>query len=107
MQDSPIIIQTTLPVDFDEKELAHKLLSDQLAACIHRIANIQSTYTWENTIVSEDEHILHIKTKQSLFNTVSNVILKHHPYDVPEIIAIPIQSMATKYNDWFYRQLKI
>ena len=107
MQDSPIIIQTTLPVDFDETKLVHNLLSDQLAACIHRTARIQSTYTWKGAIESDDEQILHIKTKQSLFNTVSNVISKYHPYDVPEIIAIPIQSMATKYNDWFYRQLKV
>ena len=107
MSQSPIIIQTTLPSEFNHEALRKDLILKQISACIHAYPSIQSTYMWDGNIETSSEQLLQIKTVVSLENQVINTIQEHHPYDVPEIITIPIQSMATDYSNWFYHQLKI
>ncbi len=83
----------------EAKKLAEKLLSEKLAACV-QITNITSIYEWKNKINCDDEQLLLIKTKDSLYKKVEQFISENHSYEVPEIIKIPVKNGLTSYLNW-------
>jgi periplasmic divalent cation tolerance protein len=93
------IIKTTFPSKKEAKNFATKLLGNSLAACIH-IKKINSYYTWQGKIENQKEYLLEIKTKTSLYKEIEKFILQNHPYEVPEIILIPIKKGFAKYLEW-------
>ena len=96
--DNSIII-ATYPDKEAAKKVAGLLVEERLAACV-QIFPIESIYSWEGKIFDENEIMLFIKTKTSLFNKVSAFIRKNHSYDVPEIIQIPITDGLPEYLRW-------
>ena len=100
-----IIIQTTVPTQYNYHPLCDHLILQKLAACIHIQPSIKSIYCWEDNLESSNEIIIQIKTAATNFDTISTLIKEKHPYDVPEIISIPILSMEDHYKDWFIDQM--
>lgn len=94
-----IILCNTNSIDSAET-IATFLVKEKLAACVNIVPKIKSIYTWQNKIEREDEVLMLIKTKQSLFAKVKEKIILLHPYDVPEIISINIQDGAKDYLNW-------
>mgnify|MGYP002855560732 CR=1 FL=1 len=105
MTAKPIIVQTTIPLDFDYPSFCSLLIKNKLAACIHISPISESFYCWDNAIESSTEHIIHIKTSTHLFDQVAHKIQSIHPYDTPEIITLEILDMSPDYRDWFNSQL--
>ena len=93
------IIIATYPDKEAAKNVAKLLVEERLAACV-QIFPIESIYSWEGKIFDENEIMLFIKTKTSMFNKVSAFIRKNHSYDVPEIIQIPITDGLPEYLRW-------
>jgi periplasmic divalent cation tolerance protein len=93
------IIITTTPSKKDAKKLAKLLLSKKLCACI-QIEKIYSLYRWNETIEKDKEFRLFIKTKDSLFEEIKSIIKENHPYDIPQIIEVPITNGNKEYFDW-------
>lgn len=94
-----IILCNTNSMDSAET-IANFLVKEKLAACVNIVPKIKSIYTWQNKIEKEEEVLIFIKTKQSLFNQVKEKIRLLHPYEVPEIISINIQEGTTDYLNW-------
>ncbi len=94
-----IILCNTNSMDSAET-IANFLVKEKLAACVNIVPKIKSIYTWQNKIEKEEEVLILIKTKQSLFNQVKEKIRLLHPYEVPEIISINIQEGTTDYLNW-------
>jgi periplasmic divalent cation tolerance protein len=93
------IIQTTTSSEENAKELAGLIIRKKLAKCAH-ITPIQSIYEWKNEIQSEAEWVIQLKSKSTDFEEVEKVLTAQHPYDVPEIITIPITNGSEAYLKW-------
>tara|TARA_Y100001935_G_scaffold254633_1_gene264310 strand:+ start:1748 stop:2062 length:315 start_codon:yes stop_codon:yes gene_type:complete len=94
------IIQISFPVDFQLQPIASQLIKEKLAICIHEFSTVTSFYEWNNTLESSKEKLVHIKAKKHHFKTIESIIMKAHPYDVPEIIAIPMGAISQPYLEW-------
>lgn len=77
-----------------------KVLSLKLVACVNVINNISSTYFWQGKRCRDKESLLIMKTKLSLFKKIVKEIKKVHPYNVAEIICLPILDGNKEYFDW-------
>jgi len=82
------------------RKIAQSLIELKLAACVNIIANIESIYCWQGQLEQEREVQLQIKSSSSLYQALENEILQLHPYDVVEVIALPIISGNKAYLDW-------
>jgi periplasmic divalent cation tolerance protein len=76
------------------------LVEEQLAACVNIVPGITSIYAWEGKIESAQEHLLIIKTSKLNYQVIESFIKKHHPYQLPEIIAIPVERGLPEYLNW-------
>lgn len=95
-----ILMLTTLPPDdAPAQQLARQLVERRLAACVNRL-RIDSTYRWQDKIEDEPEMLLLIKTTRARQAEVRQAVLEAHPYDVPEIIAVPIADGSNAYLQW-------
>lgn len=97
---SYIIILVTTPTKKWANKIAQLLIEKKLVACVNIIPEITSFYTWQNKLCQDKESLLIIKTKKALFTEIENTIKKAHPYQVPEIISLPITKGSQTYLNW-------
>jgi periplasmic divalent cation tolerance protein len=97
---SSILVLTTLPDQAQAEALARELLTARLAACIQIGATVQSLYHWRGQIETASEIPLAIKTRAGLYPRVEETIRRRHPYELPEIVAVPISCGLPAYLDW-------
>ena len=96
-----IVVLITVPSKDIAEKIASALLEQNLAACVNIAAPIHSLYTWENKICGDEEMLLIIKSRAELFeNRLVPAVQAAHPYEVPEIIALPILMGSKSYLDW-------
>lgn len=93
------MVITTYPNEEDAQKAAQAMVQNHLAACVQLI-EINSFYEWDHRINNDREQLLLIKTKMSRYNEIEQFIMQHHPYEVPEIIATPIQTGSHDYLKW-------
>ncbi|HKE41263.1 MAG TPA: divalent-cation tolerance protein CutA [Casimicrobiaceae bacterium] len=97
---SPLLVLTTLPERAQAEALARELLAARLAACIHIGATVRSLYHWKGEIETADETPVAIKTRAGLYSRLETAIRSRHPYELPEIVAVPITHGLPEYLDW-------
>ncbi len=100
MQSTYQIILCTCPDKESAENIARQLINDKIAACINILPGITSIYTWQGNIETDQEHLLLIKTRKDRFQTVEKSIQTCHPYEIPEIIAIPVENGLAEYLQW-------
>lgn len=100
MSTEHLLIYCTCPDSETGQQLASQLVEQQLAACVNLLPSLSSTYRWENTVTTEQECLLLIKTTTARLSAVSDYLSQAHPYDVPEIIATPIVGGEPDYLNW-------
>ena len=93
------IVLTTVATPDDARRLADGLLDQRLAACVQTLA-IQSAYRWKGAIQREPEQLLLIKTRAALYPAVEAHLRAHHPYELPEIVRLPIAAGSPDYLRW-------
>lgn len=106
MDNEYLVVLVTAPGEDKASEMAHSLLEDGLCACINITPKIRSVYKWQGNIVDEEESLLIIKTKKELFEDLKERIINIHPFDVPEVIALPIAEGSKRYLDWIEDSVK-
>ncbi|MDD5330987.1 MAG: divalent-cation tolerance protein CutA [Sulfuricella sp.] len=95
-----MLVITNLPDRDAARELAGKLVEQRLAACVNILAPCESVYRWQGNIEKAQEVPLLIKTLRAHYDKVEKTIRQCHPYELPEIIAIPIAAGLPAYLDW-------
>lgn len=93
------VVLTTYSNEDIGKKIITSLLESKLAACI-QVQSIESFYHWKGEINCDNEKLLLIKTKKSLYDNLEKTILIHHDYETPEIILLPIEAGFSGYLDW-------
>jgi periplasmic divalent cation tolerance protein len=88
------------------QHIAMALVDESLAACVSRVAAVHSTYRWEGSVTTDHEELLLIKTTAERFDAMKARLLGLHPYDLPELIAVPIEHAHTNYLDWVRQAVK-
>ncbi len=99
------IVLITTPTYEEADNLAQRLLKQKLAACINLLP-VTSQYWWKNKIENAEETLMIVKTQPRLIKQIVTLVQKHHTYEVPEIIALPITQGNPKYLAWITENLK-
>ena len=84
----------------EAENIASAMVEKRLAACAQLLGPIRSTYWWEEKIETSDEWLCIMKSRKDLFEKLEKGIREMHPYDVPEIVALPIVSGSRDYLEW-------
>lgn len=100
-----LVVYITAPPGEEAQRLAGALVQEKLAACVSRIAGVESTYTWEGRVERDTEDLLIVKTRADLFDRLKERVQALHGYDVPEIIAVPIVQGSESYLEWMSASL--
>lgn len=101
MRDAPYcVVFITAPDAKGAEKLGKLLLERKLAACVNRVPSVASQYWWKGKIEKAEEHLLVLKTRTALLPVITQCVKENHPYDVPEVIALPILGGNSAYLEW-------
>ncbi|MBN1595542.1 divalent-cation tolerance protein CutA [candidate division FCPU426 bacterium] len=100
------VMYITVPNAESGETLAQALVEEKMAACVNRIPGLVSTYRWQGKIEKDQEELLVIKTRRELVDTIIMRVKSLHPYQVPEIIALPIIAGLKEYLLWVQQETK-
>jgi periplasmic divalent cation tolerance protein len=95
-----LLVITTLPNADAAAELAKNVVGERLAACANLIPALRSIYKWQGKVQDENEVLVLFKTRQEHYENLKSRILELHPYEVPEVLAIPVEQGYAAYLDW-------
>lgn len=101
-----IIVLSTCPGSITAKKIAQDLVENKLAACVNAIPGVQSYFSWVGKVDSAEEHLLIIKTTHEHYAALEKRIQTLHPYELPEIIAVPISTGSSDYLKWIQDSTK-
>jgi periplasmic divalent cation tolerance protein len=103
--DDAILVLCTAPATGDAAvKLARGIVEGGLAACVNIVPGLRSFYTWKGAVNDDAEVQLLIKTRRGRYPDLEKHIRENHPYEVPEVIAIPIERGSEAYLSWLREQ---
>ncbi len=95
-----LLVLTNLPDRESAETLARSLVETQLAACVNILPSCRSVYRWEGSVEWADEVPLLIKTTEARYPALEAAIREQHPYEIPEIVAVPVVNGLPEYLAW-------
>lgn len=101
-----IQVFTTVENKRDAEKIARVLVEKRLAACVQIVGPVASTYRWKGKIETAEEWLCIIKSRQTLYADLEKAIKEVHPYETPEIIALPVVAGSKDYLEWLSSELK-
>jgi periplasmic divalent cation tolerance protein len=104
---SVVIVLTTLPADADALAFGRTLVDERLAACVSVLEGLRSVYRWNDAIEESREQQLLIKTDASAVAAIERRITALHPYDVPEVLVLPVGGGGEAYLNWVRQSIAL
>ena len=95
-----LLVLTNCPDEEVASTIALAVVEARLAACVNILPRVQSIYRWQGKVESAPEIPLFIKSTATSYPALEDLIRRHHPYDVPEIIALPVTQGLPSYLNW-------
>jgi periplasmic divalent cation tolerance protein len=95
-----LIVLCTMPPGEPAEQMARTLVAERLAACVNLITGVRSLYSWQGQLCDDAEVLALIKTTRAGFETLRARLAALHPYDCPEIVALPVQAGHEPYLAW-------
>ncbi len=99
MTDALVVLVTTPSTD-RAAEIARAVVEERLAACGNVVPGLRSIYRWEGRVQDDAEALLVLKTTRARFEALRDRVLALHPYEVPEVIALPVEAGSARYLAW-------
>jgi periplasmic divalent cation tolerance protein len=103
---STLLVLTNLPDRAAAEKLADAIVAKNLAACVNILAPCRSVYRWKGAVQHDEEHPVLIKTTTERYAALESEMRAQHPYELPEIIAVPIERGLPAYLDWVAAETK-
>ncbi len=100
-----LVVLTTTGERDEAERIARLLVQERLAACVQVAGPIRSIYRWQGEIETAEEWQLWVKTQRRLYDRVEQAIRAAHPYEVPEILALPVAAGSAAYLQWLGDEL--
>ena len=100
MMTEYIIVFITAPNEKEAAAISQTIVGERLAACINIIPSVRSIYRWQGRVEDEQEVLMIVKTKKSLFERLQERVKELHSYAVPEIIGLPVIEGSKQYLEW-------
>ena len=94
------VVLCTFPSPDKAAEVARTVVSERLAACVNLVPAVRSIYTWEGKLQDDTETLAILKTTAERYVALSRRIVELHPYEVPEVIALPVLDSHAPYLTW-------
>jgi periplasmic divalent cation tolerance protein len=101
-----MLVFTTLPNADKAYDVARTLVEERLAACGNLVPAVRSIYRWEGKLQDESEVLVLLKTRADNVERLKARILELHPYEVPEVLAVPVESGYQPYLEWLNNQTR-
>lgn len=95
-----LVVLVTVPSAEEGMRMARTLVEERLAACVNVVPAVRSIFFWEGRLQEEGEALLVMKTGRERYDALEHRILALHPYSVPEILALPVESGSSAYVAW-------
>jgi periplasmic divalent cation tolerance protein len=100
-----ILLVLTTITDIDKgKLLARQIVEQRLAACCNIVPAVTSIYHWKDELHEDQECLLVMKTIETRYKQLSKFILQQHPYETPELIALPVTQSTQEYLSWVIKE---
>ena len=99
-----LVVLCTCPDDATATRISRDLVESRLAACVNRVPGVRSVYRWEGNLEDQSEVLLLIKTRLACYAELEVRLGTLHPYEVPEIIALPVVAGSESYLGWLTRE---
>ena len=101
-----MLVLTTLPSAEAAAELAKAVVEEKLAACANLLPAVRSIYRWQGRVQDESEVLVLFKTRQEHFERLKARLLELHPYEIPEVLAVPVEQGYQAYLDWLGQETR-
>ena len=104
MNNKLCIIMTTVNTKEQANAITSVVLEKRLVACV-QIREIESHYVWNGEVCNDSEVLIWLKTEERLYSQVEDLLNNIHPYDVPEIICVPVDNVSKGYAEWVHSSI--
>ena len=103
---APVIVLSAIGAQSDAERVATSLVEERLAACVNIVPGVVSIYRWKGNVEQEPELLLVIKTLAERVDALKARLLELHPYELPEVVVIPIGGGHGAYLEWIAQQVR-
>lgn len=100
------VILCTCPNKSNARDIACKVVEQELAACVNIVSGVVSVFRWEGKVQQDSECQLVIKTRKEVQEKLRELVFSMHPYDVPEWLILDVESASVDYQDWIRSTVK-
>ena len=101
-----ILVYINFPNRDSARQIGTALIENQLAACVNIIPAVESIYQWKGKVCVESEVMALVKTTASRYKQLEEFVVENHPYEVPEVISLPLSQGSEPYLNWVQDQME-
>jgi periplasmic divalent cation tolerance protein len=101
-----LAVLVTVPGEEVALKMGRVLVEERLAACVNLIPGVRSLYWWEGRVAEDAELLLVLKTTRGRLDALRERVLALHPYQVPEVVALPVEAGSAAYLEWVRASVK-